>query len=334
MQTATSYERRRIIDAAKKEQFCALIRESYSLEESAETLDVSLRTVQRERQRDEAFDREIRSAQESHPDPLRLMEAAARTHWRAAAWMLERERPERFGRRPANTARKHQVEAALDFVLEAALAATPAEQRAAFYQPVLAAVEQAFQQCFPQVDRCNSASSKKCNFRVTPLADEAARQLSEQAAAACSPAAEEAIAHLSPKIAEATLGDEKPSPAKPIATKPIEAEAITTPPSNAALCKRSTISDAHSRSPAMQLSPKMQQTTVSDATPTDETTANAPLIAVPFATPAFSNPGLSPPREHKLKSPDAHERQRERQVAKRKKAAKKRSAASRRRNAA
>ena len=237
---ATSYAHRRIIDASKKDRFCELIRESYSLEEAAEQLDVSLRTVQRERQRDEAFDRDIRAAQQSHPNPLLLMESAARTHWRAAAWLLERERPERFGRRRANTARKHEVEAALDLVLEAALAATPPEQRAALYPPVVAAVEQAFYKCFPQADRCDKA--KYAKFPATPLADEAAA----------------AIAQVSPKIAEATDDDTEPNEATPN-------DAPLAPPSPNATLPHPSISSPHSS--VVQLSPKIEKATPSHTTP-------------------------------------------------------------------
>ncbi|WP_428307916.1 hypothetical protein [Lacipirellula sp.] len=245
---ATSYANRRIIDASKKERFCELVRDSYSLEEAAEQLDVSLRTVQRERQRDEAFDRDVRAAQQSHPNSLLLMESAARTHWRAAAWLLERERPERFGRRRANMARKHEVEAALDLVLEAALAATPPEQRAALYQPVVAAVEQAFHKCFPQADRCDNA--KPCKFPATPLADEAA------AASASSTA--EVVIQLSPKIVEATDDDTNPNNAT--APKPPQHTARMLP----------AIASPHSS--AAHVSPKIEKATPSDATLADITT--------------------------------------------------------------
>ena len=74
------HERRRLMDTAKKVKFAQLVRESHSLEEAAEWVDVSIRTVQRERRRDEDFDHEVRLAQQASLDPLRLMENAARIH--------------------------------------------------------------------------------------------------------------------------------------------------------------------------------------------------------------------------------------------------------------
>ena len=78
--------RRRILDPAKKARLCELVaKESYSIEQAADALDVSLRTVQRERKFDQDFDHEVRLSLQQPPDPLKLMEHAARTHWRAAA---------------------------------------------------------------------------------------------------------------------------------------------------------------------------------------------------------------------------------------------------------
>ena len=74
------HELRRLMDTAKKVKFAQLVRESHSLEEAAEWVDVSIRTVQRERRRDEDFDHEVRLAQQASLDPLRLMENAARIH--------------------------------------------------------------------------------------------------------------------------------------------------------------------------------------------------------------------------------------------------------------
>jgi hypothetical protein len=55
--------RRRLLDDAKKARLCELIdQESYTVEQAAESLDVSLRTVQRERRYDQDFDHEVRLA--------------------------------------------------------------------------------------------------------------------------------------------------------------------------------------------------------------------------------------------------------------------------------
>ncbi|QDT75770.1 hypothetical protein [Lacipirellula limnantheis] len=77
--------RRRVLDEAKKARLCELIdQESYSVEQAAESLDVSLRTVQRERRYDQDFDHEVRLALQQSPDPLELMEHAAEKKAKAA----------------------------------------------------------------------------------------------------------------------------------------------------------------------------------------------------------------------------------------------------------
>jgi hypothetical protein len=163
--------RSRALDAARKQQLCQLVRQSYSLQEAAAGVDVSLRTLQRERLRDETFDEQIRGSLQAKPDPLRLMEESARAHWRAAAWLLERSRPDEYGRKAANAARPRQVEAALDLVLEAALEAVAPSERAAVYQPVQAACDRAFAQCFPAPPLATKSQP------ATPLADEQWEQL-------------------------------------------------------------------------------------------------------------------------------------------------------------
>jgi len=163
--------RRRVLDCEKKARLCELItQESYSVEQAAESLDVSLRTIQRERKYDQDFDHEVRLALQSPPDPLKLMEHAARTHWRAAAWLLERRNPEEFARKPVNTTNPKRVTAALRFLQEAALEAIPAEFHAAVYQQTQTAMEQAFDCCFPMLGKWGEPKLKKLPF-ATPLAD-------------------------------------------------------------------------------------------------------------------------------------------------------------------
>jgi hypothetical protein len=247
------HERRRIMDPAKKVKFCQLIRESQTIEHAAEWVDVSIRTIQRERKRDEDFDHEVRLALQATPDPLTLMENAARTHWRAAAWLLERTRPEQFARKPANTARDYQVEAALHMLLEAALAATAPAERLAFYEKVEPVCTQALQYCFPQLGP--NGNLKKSKLPKTPLADDTSRQTHRDAVAASQT---QAAAQLSPKTAEATRSD----------TTATEATTQNVPH------LRAPSSDPPS--PAPQLSPKTRDTTPGDTTTPGDATARPP----------------------------------------------------------
>jgi hypothetical protein len=141
--------RRRFFDDHRKGEFRDLVDGGASLEEAAEAMDVSLRTVQREMKLDEDFHHEVRLAQRSTPEPEKLLKGHARTHWRAAAWLLERTDPERFARRPGRSASPYQVDEALRMMIEAALAATPPEFRSRAYAHLKAASAQAFQWVFP-----------------------------------------------------------------------------------------------------------------------------------------------------------------------------------------
>jgi hypothetical protein len=167
--------RRRVLDPAKKVRLCELVaRESYTVEQAADSLDVSLRTVQRERKFDQDFDHEVRLALQQPPDPLKLMEQAARSHWRAAAWLLERRHPEEYARKPINTANPQQVRAALQFVIEAALRAVAPEQRVEVYHAIEAACNEAHDCCFPAFGPWGHPRRPK--LPPTPLYDETSQE--------------------------------------------------------------------------------------------------------------------------------------------------------------
>ena len=288
------------MDPAKKVKFCQLIRESQTIEHAAEWVDVSIRTVQRERKRDEDFDHEVRLALQATPDPLTLMENAARTHWRAAAWLLERTRPEEFARQPANTARDYQVEAALHILLEAALAATAPAERLAFYEKVEPICTQALQYCFPQLGP--NGNLKKTKLPPTPLADDAARQTHRDAVAASQT---QAAAQLSPKTHQATPGD-------------------TTPSDTLA----ATRSGALSPDTSVAKEPPLA---VDDILPIDFNLRREDFAA---ATAVLDPPEQPLLWDQRLRHFAALKRRQERQAVKRQKSAKKRAAANRRRNAA
>ena len=170
MQPYYSHGSSRIMTPARRTKLCELIAESHTIEEASEAVGVSIRTVQRERKRDEDFDHEVLLALQKTPDPLKLMEQAARTHWRAAAWLLERQNPEEYARKPVNTTSSKKVATALRFVQEAALEAVPAEYHEALYKHVQAAMEEAFKTCFPTMGKWGAPKFPKLPVE-TPLAD-------------------------------------------------------------------------------------------------------------------------------------------------------------------
>ena len=170
MQPYYTHGSSRIMTPERREKFCELLAESHTIEEASEAVGVSIRTVQRERKRDEDFDHEVLLALQKTPDPLKLMEQAARTHWRAAAWLLERQNPEEYARKPVNTTSPKRVAAALRFVQEAALAAMPAEFHETLYHHIQAAIDEAFANCFPTMGKWETPKFPKLPIE-TPLSD-------------------------------------------------------------------------------------------------------------------------------------------------------------------
>ena len=170
MQPYYTHGSSRIMTPERCAKLCELLAESHTIEEASAAVGVSIRTVQRERKRDEDFDHEVLLALQKTPDPLKLMEQAARTHWRAAAWLLERQNPEEYARKPVNTTSPKKVAAALRFVQEAALAAMPAEFHEHLYQHIQAAIDEAFANCFPTMGKWETPKFPKLPIE-TPLSD-------------------------------------------------------------------------------------------------------------------------------------------------------------------
>jgi hypothetical protein len=166
--------RPRLLDPQKKVELCEHVAKGATVEDAAETVGVSLRTVQRERQLDEDFDHELQLSLRQPPDPLKMMQHAARAHWRAAAWLLERTDPEQYARRAKNTASPGQFDAGLKFVMEAALAAIPPELHEQLYESMAAAAQEAFACLFPNHGRWGDA--KRPKLPPTPLVQRQSRQ--------------------------------------------------------------------------------------------------------------------------------------------------------------
>jgi hypothetical protein len=91
--------RPRVLDDAKRREICALIAGGCGLREAASYVDCSITTIRREAERNPDFEQQLRhSEKHAQLNPLRAMQRAVLTHWRAAAWFLERAYPDRFAR--------------------------------------------------------------------------------------------------------------------------------------------------------------------------------------------------------------------------------------------
>jgi len=90
--------RPRMLDEMNRREICALVSAGDSLAGAAQYVGCSVRTIRREAERNEQFGHKLREAElAARLAPLKAMRKATETHWRAAAWMLERTRPEQFG---------------------------------------------------------------------------------------------------------------------------------------------------------------------------------------------------------------------------------------------
>jgi hypothetical protein len=193
--------------------------------EAAQIVGVSLRTVQREAKEDEEFAQDLELARRAAPtDPYQLMLQAARTHWRAAAWLLERSDPDRFGKRPPNSCRPEQVRDLASLLIEAMLQSVPSDQRELLDSRLQAVAHGALEALLP--DRRKSEIVLAA-YRPTPQDEYRGRRTSaskrDQA-----PASEQQS-----KQAAAWETEEVLSPKMRLATKPAVAEHAAQPPTPA-----------------------------------------------------------------------------------------------------
>src|SRR4051812_42563802 len=91
--------RPRVLDEGKLREVCALIAGGCGFREAARYVHCSVATIKREADRNPAFADQLHQSEAyAQLGPLRAMQQAVGTHWRAAAWMLERAFPDRFPR--------------------------------------------------------------------------------------------------------------------------------------------------------------------------------------------------------------------------------------------
>jgi hypothetical protein len=197
--------RPRTLTGEKQDELINRIGQGATVAEAAEIVGVSLRTVQREAKDNTQFGQDLQQALGSAPsDPYQLMLAAARTHWRAAAWMLERSDPERFGKRPPNSCRPEQMRDLASVLIEAALQFVSPDERELVDHHMQAVADKALEAILPNQRKCGLAI-----HRPTPLPNEG-----HQRHAVRSPRDEEEV--LSPKMCLAT----KPETTQPAVAVP------------------------------------------------------------------------------------------------------------------
>jgi hypothetical protein len=90
------------LDYARCAEICELVAAGHSVAAVARMVGCNVKTIRRHAQRDEVFARQLRAAEvNARNDPLKQLRRAASSNWRAAAWLLERSDPERFGKQTA-----------------------------------------------------------------------------------------------------------------------------------------------------------------------------------------------------------------------------------------
>jgi len=95
----TKAGRPRALDETKKNEVCALISAGGSMRFAGRYVGCSAKTIRNEAQHDPDFGDRLRKSQlVAQLEPLRALRKKATTHWRAAAWLLERGDPDQFAR--------------------------------------------------------------------------------------------------------------------------------------------------------------------------------------------------------------------------------------------
>jgi IS30 family transposase len=140
--------RPRVLDEVKRREICALVSAGCGVEAAARFVGCAPTTIRREALRNTDFHDDLRQAElTSQLSPLRAMRQAAATHWRAAAWLLERTHPERFAKRDPKQFKPEHVEAIMTRVAEVIaeeIADEPTRERV--YRRLLATTQEALRE--------------------------------------------------------------------------------------------------------------------------------------------------------------------------------------------
>lgn len=96
--------RPRVFDEEQRKLLCGLIASGFTRKQATEHVGVSRRTVARALQDDEQFQNLLQNAElRQELRPIQHIASQMPKNWRAAAWLLERQRPELYVRRTPRT---------------------------------------------------------------------------------------------------------------------------------------------------------------------------------------------------------------------------------------
>ena len=121
--------RPRALDDTKRREVCALVAAGSGIARAANYVGCNPSTIRREALRNADFHDQLRKAElAAELEPLQLLRQKATTHWRAAAWLLERMNPDRFNKQETKRLDKEQVAELISRFLDLVVEEIPNEQ--------------------------------------------------------------------------------------------------------------------------------------------------------------------------------------------------------------
>ena len=143
--------RPKLLTPERRRELIVYVSAGMRVEHAARYVGCSVRTVRREADRNDQFRIELATAEIGvRSDPEMLMKRAAGSHWRAAAWMLERRDPHRFGRRRTDACGPQELEEICNTIIEVALAAVgDGQARRELYLQLVGALREVTTNLFP-----------------------------------------------------------------------------------------------------------------------------------------------------------------------------------------
>jgi hypothetical protein len=159
-----------VLDDSHCAEICELVAAGHSVAAVARLVGCNVKTIRRHAQRDETFACQLRAAEvNARNDPLKQLRRAASSNWRAAAWLLERSDPERFGKQTGAACRPEDVDRTFTRIMETVLEQLEGDQaRRTMYNCLARVMEEESLHLFLPP----AARPKNRRRPITPLVDD------------------------------------------------------------------------------------------------------------------------------------------------------------------